>query len=232
MQFEAPPSVVIDETMTYEAELETSMGSIVLSMPAANAPQAVNNFVCLAEAGFYDGSEIFRVLDDYLIQMGMPPGPEFADAGYLFDDEPFEGDYVEGAVVMANSGPDTNSSQFLILLDDLTDSLPRDYTIFGSVSEGMDVVQTIGGVEVIESSDGEMSWPATLIVIDQVTIIETDTIATPVLATPVSIGISRSISGGITRSVPCSDSGSRRCFGAEWTFFSTPWRFLFWRTLM
>lgn len=188
MQFDAPPAMVIDESKTYEALLATSMGSIEISMPAGNAPLAVNNFVCLAEAGFYDGSEIFRVLNNYLIQMGMPAGPEYSDAGYLFEDEPFAGDYLEGTVVMANSGPDTNSSQFLILLDDLTDFLPRDYTIFGTVIEGMDVVQTIGEVAVVESNTGEMSWPETMIAIEQVTISETATVATPPPITPFAIG--------------------------------------------
>jgi peptidyl-prolyl cis-trans isomerase B (cyclophilin B) len=134
---------VIDPSQRYEATITTSKGDIVIALDPARAPKTVNNFVFLAREGFYDGLTFHRVVDDFVIQGGCPDGTGRGNPGYRFEDEPVVGDYVPGAVAMANSGPDTNGSQFFICTVDDRPKLARKYNLFGQVTSGMDVVTLI-----------------------------------------------------------------------------------------
>ena len=141
-----PPEMKIDVNKTYLANIETSKGKIVLELFAKEAPQTVNSFVFLAREGFYDGVEFHRVIPGFMIQTGdrngTPPGT--GDAGYKFNNENRDTTrtYKEGTVGMANSGPDTNGSQFFIMDHDYR-LPPASYTIFGQLKEGQDVVYAI-----------------------------------------------------------------------------------------
>ena len=109
----------------------------------------VNNFVFLATAGFYDGVKFHRVIKGFMIQSGDPTGTGAGGPGYQFADElPTTRDYTKGTIAMANAGPNTNGSQFFIMLADYSRSLPKTYSIFGKVTSGQDVVDKIGNVPV------------------------------------------------------------------------------------
>jgi cyclophilin family peptidyl-prolyl cis-trans isomerase len=125
------------------ATIATTKGDIVLDIHDQDAPRAANNFLDLARKGFYDGVIFHRVVPGFVIQGGDPTGTGRGGPGYQFEDEPFSGDYVRGAVAMANAGPNTNGSQFFICLEDLSGRLPKSYTLFGHVTAGMDVVDAI-----------------------------------------------------------------------------------------
>ena len=140
--YSAPPPMTIDQNKTYTATIKTNYGDIVIQLLPKEAPLAVNNFVFLARAGFYDGVKFHRVIKGFMIQSGDPTGTGRGGPGYKFADElPTTRDYVQGTLAMANSGYNTNGSQFFITLADLSYSLPKLYTIFGVVTGGMDVVQ-------------------------------------------------------------------------------------------
>jgi cyclophilin family peptidyl-prolyl cis-trans isomerase len=152
--------MTIDQNKTYTATIKTNLGDIVVQLFPKDAPLAVNNFVFLARQGFYDGVVFHRVVKGFVIQGGDPTGTGRGDPGYKFADEKVTKDYVPGTLAMANSGPNTNGCQFFITLADLSGGkLPKNYTIFGLVSSGMDVVQKIGNVPVKASSSGELSSP-------------------------------------------------------------------------
>ena len=131
---------VIDPSRRYEATISTDRGDIVIELDPGRAPQTVNNFVFLARDGFYDGLTFHRVVDGFVVQGGCPEGSGRGNPGYRFGDEPVVGDYVAGSVAMANSGPDSNGSQFFISTVDNRRSLARSYNLFGQVTSGMDVV--------------------------------------------------------------------------------------------
>lgn len=135
------PKMSIDENKTYTATLKTEKGDIVLELNAKQTPITVNNFVTLAKKGFYNNTVFHRVIKGFMIQGGDPDGTGAGGPGYQFDDEPFEGDYTRGTLAMANAGPDTNGSQFFIMHAD--NDLPKNYTIFGKVTSGMDAVDAI-----------------------------------------------------------------------------------------
>lgn len=143
-QFDAPPPMCIDEQKTHTATLTTDVGEIVIDLDAEAAPQTVNNFVVLARYQYYDGLTFHRVIRDFMAQGGDPSGDGSGDPGYTFDDElPEAGAYEEGSVVMANRGPDTNGSQFFIVTGESGVALPPDYSLFGTVTQGMDVLEEI-----------------------------------------------------------------------------------------
>ena len=125
------------------ATISTTKGDIVIEMFAESVPKAATNFTDLARKGFYDGVIFHRVVPGFVIQGGDPTGTGRGGPGYKFEDEPFPGDYVRGAVAMANAGPNTNGSQFFICLEDLSGRLPRNYTLFGQVTSGMEVIDAI-----------------------------------------------------------------------------------------
>jgi peptidyl-prolyl cis-trans isomerase B (cyclophilin B) len=134
---------VIDPTRRYQATISTDRGDIVIDLDPSRAPKTVNNFVFLAREGFYDGLTFHRVVDDFVIQGGCPEGTGRGNPGYRFEDEPVVGDYVAGAVAMANSGPNSNGSQFFICTVDDRPKLARSYNLFGQVTSGMDVVTAV-----------------------------------------------------------------------------------------
>jgi cyclophilin family peptidyl-prolyl cis-trans isomerase len=125
------------------ATIGTSKGDIEVEVFTEGAPKAANNFLDLAEKGFYDGVIFHRIVPGFVIQGGDPTGTGTGGPGYKFADEPFTGDYHRGTLAMANAGPNTNGSQFFICLAELVGRLPRNYTIFGQVTKGMDVVDAI-----------------------------------------------------------------------------------------
>ena len=125
-----------------QIHIVTPKGDIVFALYGDEAPLAASNFVWLAGHGFYDGLTFHRVEPGFMIQGGDPLGNGRGGPGYAFKDEPVKRDYDEGIVAMANSGPDTNGSQFFIMLAD-NPGLSKDYTIFGKVLSGMDVVKGI-----------------------------------------------------------------------------------------
>jgi len=141
-QYDSPPELTIDLNSTYEAVLHTSHGDVTIEFDAARAPQTVNNFLFLAQDGYYDGVIFHRVVPGFVAQGGDPTGTGRGGPGYKFRDEiEGTGNYSRGTVAMANAGPNTNGSQFFICLADV--GLPHAYTIFGRVISGMEAVDTI-----------------------------------------------------------------------------------------
>lgn len=141
-QYAQAPDLSIDLAKTYTAVLDTNKGEIIIEFYPAEAPQAVNNFLFLAAEGFYDDVVFHRVIKDFMIQGGDPTGTGRGGPGYQFRDEfHSKTTYQRGTVAMANAGPHTNGSQFFICHRDV--GLPNQYTIFGEVTAGMDVVDAI-----------------------------------------------------------------------------------------
>jgi len=139
------PELTIDQSKSYTATLKTSEGDIEIALFADKAPIAVNNFVHLSNAGFYDGVIFHRVIEGFMIQGGDPEGTGRGGPGYTFEDE-FDDSLKHdkaGVLSMANAGPNTNGSQFFITLAP-TPHLNGVHTIFGEVVGGMEVVQAIG----------------------------------------------------------------------------------------
>ncbi len=172
MQWPKPPSMSIDQAKEYRATIKTNLGDIVVQLFPKDAPLAVNNFVFLARQGFYDGVKFHRVVKGFVIQGGDPTGTGGGGPGYKFADEKVTRDYVAGTLAMANAGSNTNGSQFFITLADLSGRLPKNYTIFGLVTVGLNVVQKIGDVPVRAAPNGEVSIPTADVHIDSVTIEE------------------------------------------------------------
>ncbi len=157
---ESMPSLkmTIDKKKAYTATLKTTQGDIVVSLNPMQTPITVNNFVTLAEKGFYDNTVFHRIIKGFMIQGGDPKGDGTGGPGYRFDDEPFTGDYKRGVIAMANAGPNTNGSQFFIMHQDNLD-LPKNYVIFGEVIKGIEVVDKIAESEVQTGASGEASDP-------------------------------------------------------------------------
>lgn len=157
-QWDNPPAMQIDPEEIYRITMETNKGVIELELYAQHAPKTVNNFVFLTREGFYDGVTFHRVISDFMIQGGDPTGTGRGGPGYQFEDEvkgnPLEH---EGHVIsMANSGPDTNGSQFFITHSPQP-HLDGHHTVFGKVVKGEDIVDAIRQddkmerVEILES---------------------------------------------------------------------------------
>ena len=143
-QWSAPPAMQIDVAKEYAVSIETSRGTIELTLYPQHAPQTVNNFVFLAGQGFYDGVKFHRVIADFMVQTGDPTGTGRRGPGYRFGDEcknnPLK--HERGVISMANAGPDTNGSQFFITHVP-TPHLNGKHTVFGKVTKGQDVVDAI-----------------------------------------------------------------------------------------
>lgn len=122
--------------------IETAKGTIEFELYGEDAPKAVSNFIFLTNEGYYDGLTFHRREEGFVIQGGDPQGSGAGGPGYEFEDEEVTKNYDKGTVAMANAGPDTNGSQFFIMLAD-NDTLPKQYTIFGKVTKGLDVVDKI-----------------------------------------------------------------------------------------
>lgn len=169
-QYPAPPKMTIDKAKKYSATMHTNKGDLEISLFASEVPMTVNNFVFLARDGFYNGVKSHRIIKGFMIQSGDPKGDGTGGPGYRFADEPVTRKYVRGTLAMANAGPNTNGSQFFIMHQDY--GLPPNYTIFGIVTKGLDVVDAIANTPVKVSRGGEMSTPTQNVVIDSIDITE------------------------------------------------------------
>jgi len=135
--------------------IETNKGTIVMELYPDKAPKTVENFVTLVKKGYYDGILFHRIVPGFVIQGGDPNTKDpnkkeewgMGGPGYSFADEPVKGEYVRGAVAMANAGPNTNGSQFFICLTDCSKRLPKAFNLFGQVIKGMKVVDKIAAVK-------------------------------------------------------------------------------------
>lgn len=173
-EFPAAPDMCIDTAKTYTATMVTDAGTIEIELADDDAPITVNNFVYLARYKYFDGLTFHRVIPDFVLQGGDPLGTGTGGPGYRFEDElPDPEDYQAGSLAMANSGADTNGSQFFIVTSEegaqtLVDAVggTANYSLFGQVIEGMDVV------EAIEADGSAGGTPSTTHIIESVTITE------------------------------------------------------------
>jgi len=157
-----PPSLALDPNVTYTATVTTNYGTFQMEFFPDEVPNTVNNFICLANEGFYDETLFHRVVAGFMIQGGDPLGTGAGGPGYRFPDEPVTRDYVPGIVAMANSGPDSNGSQFFVMHGDRSNGLlAQNYVIFGQVVSGMETVNAISAVDVLPNpgNPNEMSSP-------------------------------------------------------------------------
>lgn len=172
--WDSAPQMVIDPARTYTATIETNRGNIVVQLNASTAPTTVNNFVCLTRAGYYDFTVFHRIIQNFMIQGGDPTGTGTGGPGYQFNDELPQGDtpYVRGTLAMANAGPNTNGSQFFIVQQDQPAEFPKNYSIFGQVTEGLDVLDALAAIPVTQNARGEASMPMVTVGIKTITITE------------------------------------------------------------
>ncbi len=167
-RFNGPPPMCIDPAKRYTAEMVTSKGTMVIALDAVAAPKTVNNFVFLARYHYYDGIAFHRVIPGFVLQGGDPEGSGRGGPGYRFDDElPRAGRYEIGSLAMANSGPNTNGSQFFVISGPDGVRLPPLYSLFGKVVKGLEVVQAIDAVGTPGAGK-----PKERVVIESVTITE------------------------------------------------------------
>ncbi len=174
MKWSTPPAMEIDTAKSYTALVDTTLGSFKIQLLPQESPKTVNNFVFLSRQGYYNGVIFHRIIKTFMIQSGDQTGTGAGGPGYRFADElPPKHSYEPGIVAMANAGPDTNGSQFFICTGADARNLDRypNYTQFGKVIEGMDVVQKIASVQV-KSNGREVSQPVDPPVIKSITITE------------------------------------------------------------
>lgn len=173
-QYAKAPEMTIDEKKSYVATITTDKGVMRVTLFPSDVPNTVNNFVFLARDGFYDNTIFHRIIKGFMIQGGDPLGNGMGGPGYRFEDEPVMRDYTRGTIAMANSGPDTNGSQFFIMHADYP--LSQDYTIFGSIeasdSASLATLDAIATQPVGASGMGEASKPITPTVVTSITIEE------------------------------------------------------------
>jgi len=168
--FSKAPDMEIDPAKRYTAEMDTSLGTMTIALDAASAPKTVNNFVFLARQGFYDGVIFHRIIQGFMCQGGDPDGTGRGGPGYRFEDElPKPGRYEVGSIAMANAGPNTNGSQFFIISGPSGVRLPPDYSLFGKVVSGLDVVDQM---EKVKTGAGDR--PVDDVVINKVTVTESE----------------------------------------------------------
>lgn len=168
--YSAPPTLSIDTKKKYAAVMTTSKGPMTIELFASETPNTVNNFVFLAREKFYDGTVFHRIIKDFMIQGGDPKGNGTGDPGYKFNDEKITRDYKRGIVAMANSGPNTNGSQFFIMHGETP--LPKNYVIFGQVTQGLETLDAIANTPTTDNGMGEESKPTEKVTIQSVTITE------------------------------------------------------------
>ena len=169
-QFAAAPELGIDPSKRYTAKMSTSLGEIVIALDAIKAPNTVNNFVFLALNHYYDDVIFHRIISGFMCQGGDPTGTGTGGPGYRFADElPQPREYQIGSVAMANAGPNTNGSQFFIVSGPSGVGLPPQYSLFGQVVKGLDVVDTMQNVQ---TARGDR--PTTDVVINSVEITVAD----------------------------------------------------------
>ncbi len=146
-KFGSMPPMGIDPAKRYSVSMETTLGTMVIALDAAAAPLTVNNFVYLAAHHYYDGVIFHRIIKGFMCQGGDPEGSGRGGPGYKFGDElPKPGKYQIGSVAMANAGPNTNGSQFFIISGPSGVGLPPQYSLFGQVVKGLEVVEAMQNV--------------------------------------------------------------------------------------
>ena len=166
-RFDGPPPMVIDTSKTYQATMVTSKGTLEIVLDALAAPVTVNSFVFLARWRYFDGIIFHRIIPGFVLQGGDPTGTGTGGPGYRFNDElPKPGRYEVGSLAMANSGPNTNGSQFFVISGPDGVRLPPLYSLFGKVIKGLNVVQSIND---LGSPTGS---PRERVVIESVTVTE------------------------------------------------------------
>ena len=168
VEFDSAPPMCIDPSKRYTAEMVTNMGSMTIALDAAAAPKTVNNFVVLARYKYYEGIIFHRIINGFMCQGGDPTGTGRGGPGYRFEDElPAPGRYEIGSLAMANAGPNTNGSQFFIVSGPSGVGLPPQYSLFGKVVAGLDVVDALQQVDCARDDK-----PLADVVIESVTITE------------------------------------------------------------
>jgi cyclophilin family peptidyl-prolyl cis-trans isomerase len=169
-QFDEPPPMCIDPAKRYSAVIDSSLGSLTIALDAVAAPQTVNNFVFLARYHYFDGIIFHRIIKGFMCQGGDPTGTGRGGPGYRFADElPAPGRYEIGSVAMANAGPDTNGSQFFLVSGSSGVRLSPQYSLFGKIVQGLDVLTQMEAVDTDRSDK-----PKQDVVINSVTITEAD----------------------------------------------------------
>ena len=168
-QYSSPPEMSIDPSKSYTATIRTTKGTINLELFAGEAKVTVNNFVFLAREGYYDKGVFHRIIKGFMIQGGCPRGDGTGGPGYRFADEAVTRQYVKGTLAMANSGPNTNGSQFFIVHGDNA-GLPPNYTIFGMLSDGLEVLDALADSPVGSGGGGERSRPTERLEIESIEI--------------------------------------------------------------
>lgn len=174
-KYSSPPAMSISPDKQYTAVVKTSQGNFKIKLFNKEAPVTVNNFVFLSRDGFYKGVTFHRIIKEFMVQTGDPLGTGAGGPGYKFADElNSKMAYSQGIVAMANSGPNTNGSQFFICTGDQARNLDQapNYTIFGQVIEGMDVIQKIAATPVEADARGELSKPKEKVTINEIVIEE------------------------------------------------------------
>jgi len=170
IRFAEPPPMCIDPAKRYTATMTTSLGTLVIALDAAAAPLTVNNFVVLSRYHYYDGVTFHRIIKGFVCQGGDPEGTGRGGPGYRFADElPKPGRYEIGSLAMANAGPNTNGSQFFVISGADGARLPPQYSLFGKVVKGLDVVEAMQSVRT-----GAGDKPVEPVVIESVVIAEAD----------------------------------------------------------
>ncbi len=169
-----PPAMTIDPAKTYTAAIVTDKGTMTVRLLAKDTPVTVNNFVFLSREGFYANTIFHRVMKGFMIQGGDPKGNGTGGPGYSFADEKITRDYTRGTIAMANSGPNTNGSQFFIM--HATYPLPKQYVIFGSIdpsdSTSLATLDAIANSPVMDNGMGEDSKPVTPTMLQSISIKE------------------------------------------------------------
>ena len=167
------PSLDADLSGPIRVEITTNKGSLAGELYPDVAPLAVASFVHLAEQEYFDGVIFHRILPGFVVQTGDPTGTGAGGPGYQFPDEPIPANlsYQRGTLAMANSGPDTNGSQFFICLADLSQRLPRNYTIFGQIEEGLETLDALAGVGLTRNpATNELSKPTEPVIVESIRI--------------------------------------------------------------
>ena len=172
-EFTDSHQLCIDPAKSYVAEFDTTQGSFSVRLFADRAPGTVNNFVSLARWKYFDGTSCHRVIENFVVQCGDPTATGSGGPGYSFADElPAAGEYKIGSLAMANSGPNTNGSQFFIITGNDGASLPPSYSLFGEVVSGLDTAVKAMGALFNPDPAANGVPPAGEIVLNRVTIIE------------------------------------------------------------
>jgi peptidylprolyl isomerase len=172
-QWSSAPANALDAGTKYTATIQTSQGEMKADLFSKDAPNTVNNFVFLAKEKFYDGVIFHRIISGFMVQTGDPTGTGTGGPGYRFADElSTPQGYERGTLAMANAGPNTQGSQFFICHADLSGRLPKNYTVFGKVTQGLDVLDAIASTPVGPSPQGERSKPQVEVKITSITIEE------------------------------------------------------------